>query len=203
MDNSIRKSAKWGIYLLRGSFDLENGPFWPWGPTVTIEKVLTDIQVKFLLEWGQNSGSPKNPWTIAYENRQNGGITCSGDRLTLKMGCFGHGANRLHREGLNEPTGKILAKIRLEFQITKKYMDNSTRKSAKWGVYLLQGSFDLENGLFWLWRPTGSIGMVLTYVHVKFWQKWGRNSGSPKKMVNYSTWKSVKEGFTCSGCRLT
>jgi len=39
------------------------------------------------------------------------------------------------------------------------------------GVYLLRVSFDLENGPFWLWRPTGSIGKVLTDVEVKFLAK--------------------------------
>ncbi|KAG5578674.1 hypothetical protein H5410_049301 [Solanum commersonii] len=35
------------VYLLRESFDLENGPFWPRGTTGSIGKVLTDVQVKF------------------------------------------------------------------------------------------------------------------------------------------------------------
>jgi len=39
--------------------------------------------------------------------------------------------------------------MRSEFQITKKAMDYSTRKSAKWGVYVLRILFDLENGPFW------------------------------------------------------
>jgi len=37
----------------------------------------------------------------------------------------------------------------LEFQITKYSIHYSTRKSAKWGVYLLWGTFDLYNGTFW------------------------------------------------------
>ncbi|KAG5598313.1 hypothetical protein H5410_029683 [Solanum commersonii] len=37
----------------------------------------------------RNSGSPKIPLTIAHENQQNEEFNCFGDRLTLKMGCFG------------------------------------------------------------------------------------------------------------------
>jgi len=36
-----------------------------------------------------------------------------------------------------------------EFIFTKKYVDYNTRISAKWGVYLLWGIFDLENGMFY------------------------------------------------------
>ncbi|KAG5577213.1 hypothetical protein H5410_057347 [Solanum commersonii] len=32
--------------------------------------------------------SPKDPWTIAHKNKQNGGFTRFGDHLTLKMGRF-------------------------------------------------------------------------------------------------------------------
>lgn len=42
---------------------------------------------------------------------------------------------------------------------------------------------------------TSPIAKVLTNVHEYFWQKWRWNSGSPKKMIKYSTWKSVNEGF--------
>ena len=33
----------------------------------------------------------KRWWTIPHENRNNGGFTCFGARLTFKMGCFGRG----------------------------------------------------------------------------------------------------------------
>ncbi|KAG5572582.1 hypothetical protein H5410_062348 [Solanum commersonii] len=110
MDYSTRKSAKWGVCLLRGSFDLENRPVWLSGPTVSIakgsfdlkngqvwtsrpigsiSKVLTDIHEYFWQKLHQNSKSPKYPWTIAHENRQNKGLSCFGARLTLKMGRFG------------------------------------------------------------------------------------------------------------------
>ncbi|KAG5598144.1 hypothetical protein H5410_039376 [Solanum commersonii] len=71
MGYSTQKWAKWGVYLLRGSVDLENGPFWQLGRTGSIDKIA------------------KNPWTIAHENWQNKGCSCSGNRLTLKMGYFG------------------------------------------------------------------------------------------------------------------
>ncbi|KAG5598314.1 hypothetical protein H5410_029684 [Solanum commersonii] len=131
-DYSIRKSRKWGVYLLRGPFDHENRPFWPLGSTGTIGKILAKIMSEFWItknsidystrkstKWeftcsrdrltlkhdhfGRLNGCPsiilenmrsefriskKNPWPILHEYRQNGGFTCSGDRLTLKMGRF-------------------------------------------------------------------------------------------------------------------
>ncbi|KAG5593525.1 hypothetical protein H5410_044039 [Solanum commersonii] len=71
------------------------------------------------------SRSPKTLWTIAHKTWQNRRFTCSGDRLTWKMECFGL------------------------IQITKKCMDYSIRKLRKSGVYLFRGSFDLEYGMFW------------------------------------------------------
>ncbi|KAG5600588.1 hypothetical protein H5410_031958 [Solanum commersonii] len=70
---STRISAKWGVYLLRRSFDLENGMFWPSWPTLSIAK----------------KNLRRNPRT------------------------------------------------------KKKMVNYSTRKSAKWEVYLMWGSFDL------------------------------------------------------------
>jgi len=96
--------------------------------------------------------------------------------------------NWLHSKGLNGRTRKILAKIMSEFQINKKYMDYSTRKLAKWGVYLLWGTFDLQNGTFWPRGLTRSIAKVLTDVHDKFRQKLCRNSWSPK-----SPWTSTRK----------
>ncbi|KAG5568906.1 hypothetical protein H5410_064069 [Solanum commersonii] len=79
----------------------------------------------------------KIPWTIAHEYQQNGGFTCSRDRLTLIMGRFGC-------------EGQLAQQVRSEFWISKKSMAYSTQKSTKWGVYLFWTSFDLDNGPFWL-----------------------------------------------------
>lgn len=57
------------------------------------------------------------------------------------------------------------------FWITKKIRDYTTQKLAKWGFYLLWGSFDLQYGPFWLSGPTGSIDNVLMCVDKKFGQK--------------------------------
>jgi len=57
-------------------------------------------------------------------------------------------ANLLHRKGLNGRPRKILAKIISEFQITKKSMDYSTRKSAKWVDYLLWAHLTFIIGRF-------------------------------------------------------
>ncbi|KAG5576297.1 hypothetical protein H5410_056431 [Solanum commersonii] len=46
--------------------------------------------------------SKKYPWTIAYENWQNGGFTRSGDHLTLKMDRFAHPWTIAHDNRQNE-----------------------------------------------------------------------------------------------------
>lgn len=53
-------------------------------------------------------------------------------------------------------------------------------KIDKMGVYLLWGSFEVENESVCSLKPTGSIAKVLTDVHEKFSQKRIWNSGSPK-----------------------
>ncbi|KAG5576371.1 hypothetical protein H5410_056505 [Solanum commersonii] len=55
-----------------------------------------------------------------------------------------------------------------QIRITKRYMDYSTQKSPKQGVYPLRGPFDLENGLFYPSGPIGSIAKVLTDVRENF-----------------------------------
>ncbi|KAG5576330.1 hypothetical protein H5410_056464 [Solanum commersonii] len=73
MDYSTRKSVKWAVYKLRGSFDLENRSDFQSGPTSSIVT---------------KSKSPKNPRPIAHENWQNGGFARFEARLTLKMDRF-------------------------------------------------------------------------------------------------------------------
>ncbi|KAG5576467.1 hypothetical protein H5410_056601 [Solanum commersonii] len=135
-----------------GSFDLENGPVSPSGPTNSIDMVFTYVHEK-------KSGSPKDSWTIAHENWQNGRFTLFGARLTLKMGWFTR---------LDGCPRKSLAKMTTEFWITKRSMVYRTRKSAKWGVYTLWGLFHLENGSVFPFGPTCSIDKVLTDVHKFF-----------------------------------
>ncbi|KAG5576369.1 hypothetical protein H5410_056503 [Solanum commersonii] len=59
----------------------------------------------------------------------------------------------------------------LEIWITKRSMDYITGKLAKWGVYLLRGLFDLENGPICPSGLTNSIVKVSTDVHKKIQQK--------------------------------
>ncbi|KAG5576426.1 hypothetical protein H5410_056560 [Solanum commersonii] len=77
-----------GVYPLWGSFDLENGPVNPSGPTDSKTKVLTNIHEKFQQKQCRNFVSPKDSWTITQEIRQNEGFTCYGIYLTMKMGRF-------------------------------------------------------------------------------------------------------------------
>ena len=79
----------WGVLLPWVTFDLQNETFWPRGLTGSIAKVLTNVHEKFAQKLCRNSSSPKSPWTIAHENRQNWGVSCSGAHLTFKMGRFG------------------------------------------------------------------------------------------------------------------
>ncbi|KAG5576425.1 hypothetical protein H5410_056559 [Solanum commersonii] len=58
-----------------------------------------------------------------------------------------------------------------EIWITKRSMDYSRGKFAKRGVYLLWGSFDLENEFIFPSRPTSSIAKVLADVQEIFKQK--------------------------------
>ncbi|KAG5576422.1 hypothetical protein H5410_056556 [Solanum commersonii] len=55
-----------------------------------------------------------------------------------------------------------------EIWITKRFMEYSTQKSTKWGIYLFWGSFDFVNRSICTSRQTGSIARVLTDVHEKF-----------------------------------
>ncbi|KAG5576453.1 hypothetical protein H5410_056587, partial [Solanum commersonii] len=59
-----QKLAKRGVYPLWVSFDLDNR----------------------LVCMSRPTGSPKDPWTITQENRQNKGFTCFKACLTLKIG---------------------------------------------------------------------------------------------------------------------
>ena len=129
---STRKSSKWGVCPLWGSFDLQNGSDGPWGPTGCIDKVLTDVHKKI-------------------------GIFDVGIRITRKMVCY------------------------------------SKRKSSKWGVCSLWGSFDLPNGSDKPWWPTVCIDKVLTDVHKKF-GIFDVGIRITQKMVSYSTRKSSKWG---------
>ena len=71
----------------------------------------------------------------------------------------------------------------VEIRITQKMVCYSTRKSSKWGVCSLRGSFDLPNGSDKPWCHTVCIDKVLTDVHKKIWHFWRRNPDHPKNGV--------------------
>jgi len=88
VDYNMRKSAKIGVFPALGHI-------WPlkWdvlgvNSNWINSKGITDVHEKFWQKLCQNSWSPKSPWTIAHENRQNEGFTWSGAYLILKMGWF-------------------------------------------------------------------------------------------------------------------
>ena len=119
---STRKSSKWGVCSLRGSFDLPNWADKLWWPTVCIEKVLTDVHENI---WHFLRRNPDHPKKVCY----------------------------------------------------------STRKSSKWIVCSLRGSFDPPNGSDKPWWPTVCIDKVLTDVHEKVWYFWRQNPDHPKNGV--------------------
>jgi len=161
--------------------------------TGSIVKVLTNVHQKFWLKLCRNSRSRKSPWTIAHKNRQNWGLSCPGNIWPFKWNVLAVRANWLHNKALNRLPRKILAKIMSEFQITKKSINYSTRKSAKCGVYLIRGTFDLQNGMYWPWGLTGFIAKVLTVVHEKF-GKIMSEFQITKKSMDYRTRKLAKWG---------
>ena len=116
---STRKSSKWGVCSLRGSFDHPNGSDKPWWPTGCIDKVLTEVHKKFCI-------------------------------------------------------------FDVEIRITQKMVFYSTRKSSKWGVCSLWGSFGVQNKSDGPPGPTGCIDKVLKDVHKKNWHFWRRNPDYPK-----------------------
>ena len=88
---SIRKSSKWGVCSLRGSFDLQNGSDGLWGTTRCIEKVLDGRPQIFFAFLTSKSRSPKQWFAIAHKNRRNGGYARFEARLTMKIGQTGRG----------------------------------------------------------------------------------------------------------------
>ena len=63
---STRKLFKWAVCSPWGSFDLENGSDWPWGPPGCVAKFLTDVQ-NFFGIFDVVFGSPKKWFAIAHE----------------------------------------------------------------------------------------------------------------------------------------
>ena len=163
---STRKSSKWGVCSLRGSFDPPNGPDKPWWPTLCIDKVFTDVHKQNLAFLTSKSGSPKKWCAIAHENRRNEAYTCFRARLTLQMA-------RTKKFGI----------FYVGIRITQKMVCYNTRKSSKWGVCSLRGSVNPPNGLDNPWWPTVCIEKVLTDVHEKIWHFWRRNPDHPKNGV--------------------
>ena len=113
------------------------------------------------------SGSPKKWFAIAHEHRWNEGYARFEARLTMKMGRTGRdGKPDAYTRSWRTSTN-LFCIFNVGIQITQKMVCNSTRKSSKWGVCSLRGTFDLQNGSDRPWGPTGCIDKVLTNVHKK------------------------------------
>ncbi|KAG5593523.1 hypothetical protein H5410_044037 [Solanum commersonii] len=72
---------------------------------------------------------------MTHKNRQNGGFTCSGARLTFKMGRFSRSKFQIIKNSMDYSTRRLS-------------MNYSTQKLVNWGVYLLRCLFDHENRTF-------------------------------------------------------
>lgn len=64
-------TRKWRVYLLRGLFDFQNGPFWSLGSAGSIDNILIDVHEN-LGKQDVEFRITKNSWIIVHENRQNG-----------------------------------------------------------------------------------------------------------------------------------
>ena len=73
---STQKSVKWGVYLLWGFFDLENGSFGSCAPTKSIANFLLGVHKKFGKMNVRIPDHQKRWWTVAHKNWQNKGCTC-------------------------------------------------------------------------------------------------------------------------------
>ena len=91
-------------------------------------------------------------------------------------------AKRMHKQGLDRCPKKIGIFV-VGIRITQKMVCFSTRKSSKWGVCSLWGSFNLQNGSDRPWGPTWCIDKVLKDVHQKIWHFWRRNLDHPKNQT--------------------
>ena len=134
---STQKLSKWGVFSLRGSFDLQNGSNGLWGQTVCINKVLTDVHKKngiFIV------GIRITQKMVSYSTQN-----------SLKWGvCLLWGLFDL-LNGLDGPWGKTVYIDKVLTDIHKKisifdFRIQITQKSSKWGVCSLWGLFDLQNG---------------------------------------------------------
>jgi len=196
MDYSIRKSAKLGVYLIRGRFDLKNVMFWPLGITGSLAKVLTVVHENFVTNYVGNPDHQKVHWLEHTKIGKIWGYHALGHIWPSKWDVLAAWSNWIHTWGLNGRPRKFLTIIMSELQITKKSVDYSTRESAKWGVYLLWGTFDLCNRKFLSCGLTGTRAKVLTDVHRNFWKKWGQNSRSPKSPWTIAHDNRQNSGFT-------
>ena len=108
-------------------------------------------------------------------------------------------ANRMHRQGLERRPQKFFAFLTSESGSPKKWCAIVHRKSSKWGVCSLQGSFDLPNGSDKPWWTTVCIDNVLTDVHDKIWHFWHRNPDHKKNDVLWHTKIVQMRGMLASG----
>ena len=142
---STRKSSKWGICSLRGSFNPPNGSDNPWWPTVCIDKVLTDVHEKI--------------WQFDVGIRITQKMVCYSTRKSSKWGLCSLRVSFYPPNGSDNPwwptvcIDKVLANFMkkicifdVEIRITQKMVCFSTRKSSNWGVCSLRGLFDPPNG---------------------------------------------------------
>ena len=129
------------------------------------------------------SKSPKKLCAIAHENRRNEGYARFGARLTFKIGRTGSEGKPDSYTRSRRTSTKKFGIFDFGIWITQKMVCYSTRKSSKWGVCSLRGSFDPPNGPEKPWWLTVCIDKVLTDVHEKIWHFWRQNLDHPKNSL--------------------
>ena len=143
---STRKSSKWGVCSLWGSFDPPNGSYNLWRPTVCIDKVLMDVNEKIWHFWRRNSYHPKNGVLLHTKIVEMRRMLASGLFWPSKWVGQAVMANHMHRQGLDGHPRKNLAFLTSESGWPKN-CGYSTRKSSKWGVCSLRARLTLLIGL--------------------------------------------------------
>ena len=143
---STRKSSKWGVCSLWGSFDLQNGSDGPWGTTRCIEKVLDGRPQKFLAFLMSESGSPNKWFPIARENRQNEGYARFGARFTLKMGQTGFEGQLDAKTRSWQTTTKKFGIFYVGIRITQKmvrYIEHKNRRNEGYASFGARLTFQM------------------------------------------------------------
>ena len=116
-----RKSSKWCVCSLRGSFDPSNRSNHPWWTTICIDKVLMDVNEKIWHFWRRNSYHPKNGVLLHTKIVEMRRMLASGIVWPCERVGQAVMANRMHSQGHDGRQRKNLAFLTSESGSPKKW----------------------------------------------------------------------------------